>query len=302
MNLIHIAAAVDDNYVQHLGVMLCSLFENNNHKFHIHLLKTRISQRNLEALHTIIDTYKQAITVIDTQFENGQQFFISGHITLESYLKIFLPKYIASETDKVLYLDADIIVNQNIEPLWSSDINTHLLGAVEDVTLDRQKALKNPANYKYFNAGVLLINLKKWREHNIMEKALVFIENHHELILYHDQDALNAVLYDQWLSLHPKYNMQAPLYMEEFETYYGNPKELEEAKKDPVIIHYSAPLKPWHYLSYHPYTSEYYKYLSLTPWKDFKPADKNWVRVVRKLSRPWLRKLGIKKVFGKHLY
>lgn len=301
MSTIHIAAAIDDNYVQHLGVMLCSLFTNCKNDIHVHVLHENVNSQSIQALQSVVNC--KPITFYNVHLNNPNDFYISGHITLGAYLRILIPQYInIDETNKILYLDSDIIIKKDITPLWQIDISRYAVAAAVDVTLNRQKELGYDVKFPYFNSGVLLINLKKWREENVMHKILTFVKQFPEKILFHDQDALNAVLYDKWLPLHPKYNMQGQLFMNEFDHYNGDLKELQEAISSPVIIHFSAPLKPWHYLSYHPYTSEYYKYLSLTPWKGYKPTDKNWIRVMRKAVRPYLKKIGIKKVLGKHLY
>ena len=298
-----IATAFDVNYVQHVGTMLSSLFLTNPHElFHIHLFHHHADSTNLNKIIDHIQKYDQTVSHYDVSLGDVNKYTVNGHISLATYLRVFIPAYIESSLEKILYLDADIIVNGALSPLWQIDISDFCLGAVESVTMDEKDVMSEIGNYRYFNAGVLLINLKKWRERHVMEKTINFIENHKNQLKFWDQDALNAVLYDQWLSLHPKYNMQGALFMDEFDGFRGDPQQLLEAINDPVIIHYSTPQKPWHYLSFHPYTYAYYKYLAHTPWKDYQPTDKSLVRVVRKRLRPYLRKMGIRKVFGKHLY
>ena len=303
METIYVAVAIDSSYVQHAGVMLCSLFENNpDSQFFIYLFQNSIEESLLTLLKSLVKKYHQSIEIIDISSDSIKHFKVSGHITVASYFRLFIPAFVGAHIDKILYLDADITVNNNIKPLWNIDVSDYYLGAIENVTPDKKVILQNVEEYRYFNAGVLLINLEKWRKNQIMQQTFQFIEQNPDKIVFHDQDVLNATLYGKWLPLHPKYNMQGALFMEEFDSFRGDPVELQEAIQNPVIIHYSTPLKPWQYLSFNPYTQEYFKYLAHTPWKDYQPTDKNLVRIVRKAVRPYLRKIGIRKVFGKCLY
>ena len=301
--MINIAVAADNNYVQHLGVMLYSLFVNNqNLAFHVYLLGSSISDENILTLKRVASEFQNDLFYVEIETNNLKQFKVDRRITIETYFRLLVPVAVPEEVVKVLYLDADMIVADNIAELWNTDVSDYALAAVRDVTTDRSNVLSLSADTPYFNAGVLLVNLERWRSDGIAKICLDFLREFPEKILYHDQDALNAVLYNQWLPLHPKYNMQGPLFMDEFDTYFGDTKQLREAIAHPVIIHYSAPQKPWHYLSFHPYTQEYFKYLALTPWKGYQPADKTPIRVVRKFVRPHLKKMGITKLFGKSLY
>ncbi len=125
---------------------------------------------------------------------------------------------------------------------------SRLLGAVEDfwVKDSRNSYLSMPKGSKYFNAGVLLINLKKWREEHIKNKVIEFIKTNSARIKFCSQDPLNAILHDKWLQLDPKWNFMPHL------TYPG----LKNIK--PAIIHYAGLKKPWK--ANCRLKEEYYKY------------------------------------------
>ena len=298
METIYVATAFDANYAQHAGVMLCSLFENNpDTDFCVYLLHREVELTTLDTLQQLIESYQQRVRRCDVALVDTDTFVVSGHITLAAYLRILIPMYVDESVVKILYLDADIIINGPIRSLWDTDIQNYAIGAVENVVPKSKNTLRD----SYFNDGVMLINLRQWRSEGIMQQTLTFISENPDKIIFHDQDALNAVLDGKWLALHPKYNMQGALFME-FDHFQGEPTQLREAIDHPVTIHYSTPLKPWHYLSFHPYTKKYYQYLALTPWKNYRPTDKSLVRLVRKIIRPYLRRMGVYKVLGKHLY
>ena len=303
MGTITIVVAANDSYVQHLGTMLYSLFKHNQDiTFHTYLLNRDMANENKVLLDSIADRFRNTIRYQHVDAGALSNAKVNEHVTVETYFRLLIPAMLPQEVEKALYLDADMIVKGNIATLWNTDIRDYSLAAIRDVTVSISNPVKPSDKGLYFNAGVMLINVKAWRDGEVMTKCLDFMHRYPEKIRFWDQDALNAVLYDAWLPIHPKYNMQGPLFMDEFDDYYGDSDELQEAIQHPVIIHYSAPQKPWHYLSYHPYTQEYFKYLALTPWQGYRPNDKTFVRVVRKAVRPYLRKAGITKVLGKHLY
>ena len=136
------------------------------------------------------------------------------------------------------------------------------------------------------------MNLKKWRQDGeIIDKAIEFkIENPDTHC--NDQDALNANLWGKWFSLHPRWNVQTYTFRMCYESQLRRklPKEFIEAVKNPAIVHYTTNTKPWHYECRVPYVEEYYKYLAMTPWKNYRPARK-FTDVVNKNIRMIRRRL-----------
>lgn len=113
-----------------------------------------------------------------------------------------LPEVLPVTLDKILYLDCDIIVNGRIESLWNIDLKYYTIGAVEDnivISSEAPRRLGYPVQSSYFNAGVMLMNLSLMRDIQFTKNAFVYIEQHLKEIVYHDQDILNVLLYDQKL-------------------------------------------------------------------------------------------------------
>ena len=175
----------------------------------------------------------------------------NNYITFETYFRFFIPD-LFSQYDKVIYLDADILVLDDLQPLYNNDIDDYYIGAVLDKTIEKIRTQTdyienypehitynqyfneklNLKNYKYFNAGVLLFNLKKIRECNITERLWDFVVRINPLI-YQDQDVLNAIMKEKVKYLENKYNYNYNYFQEK------NKEEL------PVIIHFVGPYKPW---------------------------------------------------------
>ena len=275
MSKIPIVAACDDNYVQHLAVMLCSLLENTKkkHLIQINIIDGGISQDNKHKINNFIQNkYDTDIRYLKIDHKIYNQFPISYHFTHTIYYRISIPLLFDSSVDKVLYLDSDIIVKDDITKLWDIDLSNYFLAAVESPNVKRNYCdLNMPENSKYFNSGVLLINLQKWRQHNITEKTIEFIANNQDKITWWDQDSLNSVLCNKWLPLPLRWNQQSSFFEQKSYLQNKNNPDFIDAINNPAIIHFSSLRKPWEYISRHPHKKEYFYYLSLTPWQDFKP-------------------------------
>ena len=117
--------------------------------------------------------------------------------------------------DKVLYLDGDLLVRDDISSLWKTNISEYYSGAVIAPLMnstihgrvDHRIKLGMTPGATYFNAGVLLLNLKKCRKNNVMNKALKFIIENPELISFLEQDGLNVAMSNNCFFLHPRWNV-----------------------------------------------------------------------------------------------
>lgn len=144
-----------------------------------------------------------------------------------------------------------MIVQEDITKLWNVDVENHLLAAAEDPSAaDRSKELQILEG-TYFNAGVLLMNLDRWRKKNISGEALKFVRENPSKIIFPSQDGLNAILQNKWMMIDIRWNC---------------PSFKLKKYPSPAIIHYMTTKKPW---NSNPRGKEiYYHYLSKTIWKD----------------------------------
>jgi lipopolysaccharide biosynthesis glycosyltransferase len=178
---------------------------------------------------------------------------------------MFIPYFIPEEYEKVIYMDVDMIVNDDISKLWQTNLNEYAIAAVTDVRIryfGNSQAVKNykqlgfDENTKYFNTGILLMNTRTWRERNLTAIVFKCIEDNREFANYPDQYGLNVVLANQWLELDVKWSWSAA-----------------EWNPDASLIHFI-----WRKPIYKTYRYEkrylemFLHYLSLTQWKGFKPV------------------------------
>ena len=294
---INITCSTDKNFIQHCAVLLQSIVSNNPEIEFRFFILTESNENITDKFLSFLNELKQEYHFVIIDHDLVKKFPMhSQHLSRAAYYRIFLSKLISDDIKKIIYFDCDIIVAGKIKELWEIDVSNYFLGAVYNPTwwkISESHMINNLGitDGRYFNSGVLLINLEKWREADIPSKLVEFLNKHGHKNVTHDQDTLNAVVAHCWLKIHPKFNFMNAFYNgydknKKFAYYkqYSD-KELKVAIKNPVVIHYTY-RKPWRYMSKHPLKSEYWKYLKMTPWKDWKPDDKTLFNKLLKFFLP----------------
>ncbi len=273
--MIHIACAADNKYTQHTVVMLTSLFENNKeNEIHLHFFSADFNIENQKIIEKTVTKYQQKFSFYPLDSELFKNCYVSNHVSFATYYRIVIPNILVNQTSKILYLDTDIVVCKNLKPLWDLNIENYTIAATNEINFDGPSRLGFDEQYKYFNAGILLINAKNWVAQNLQETLFAYIKLNSNKLTFWDQDALNANLFNKRLVLDPQWNQLSPVFEINNNTLLKvySADEIKILKTSPAIVHYSGSSKPWDYLNIHPFKNEYYKYLSLTDWKDFKPS------------------------------
>ena len=279
----HVLTSADNNYLQHLGVMLISLLENigDNEINEIAIINDNISKENIAKLKSTLINYNVRIRFIEYKSNVFAHLKPKNDKTHAAFHRIFLTEFYSPEIEKVLYLDCDLIIRKDISELFNTNISDYVIGAVQNDGLYYQKRLGMSEESMFFNSGVMLINLSTWRKLNIQKKLIDYIEHNFEVMLRNDQDALNAVLKDNWLILNPTWNVHLYFFTSPHLCQY-DAGLLHRILNDPAIVHYTTQNKPWLYMGKHPFKKEYYKYLKLTAWKNYIPPDRSYVNILRK--------------------
>ncbi len=260
----YIVSVADDNYAQHLGVMLCSLFENKKPTTNIELyiIDGGLSSENKEKIFSIVNFYKTKLVCLSVDRNLYTNCLVDKYISMAVYYRISIPDIIPKHIDKILYIDCDTIILNDLTKLWNTNMRNKVVGAIADLpetSSDRKKVLCIPESSDYFNSGVLLINVIKWKEFDVGWKVRSYLREYPERISFWDQDALNAILYDKFLVLSERYNVMIFLQSNRIPRTYRNL---------PVILHYIGQKKPWHLTHGGALSKYYFNYLEKTPWNN----------------------------------
>lgn len=314
---IHIVCAADNNYAMPLAVMACSMLSNHqsNRKIILFIIDGGIKNHNKRKILNSLKSDRCKVNFVKIpsyllkeidRVHNPSEIkqIKADYVSIASFYRLLIPDLLPKEIDKVIYLDCDIIVRGNIENLWKIDIGNNYLLAAQDTSilslsnpkskLNCQKLGLNP-KAKYFNAGVLVINLNKWREDKLTQRAIDYLQQNLKYIGWYDQGVLNGLFADRWQELDPRWNMSPPSTYG-YTSWEQSPFSEEVYNnliRDPYIIHFLSKPKPW--TSRHALGKEkFFEYVDKTKWSGWRLTiwRRLWFRsiyefqlIMRKINR-----------------
>lgn len=282
---INILLSSDDNYAPLTGVLIQSLLQNNMNdfdEFAIFILDGGISEKSRNKIKQICNSFKN-INLEFITYDNIEDIVginMTTSISFTSYARLFAASLLPNDIDKILYLDVDGIVNGSLKTLYAKDIHNYYVAAVEDMGPEYiNQFLGLSKDTPHYNAGFLLINLKKWRKDNLEKKFINCIIEHDGKVYHNDQGIINLVCKDNILKLPPEYNILSPFFEVGYDKllkFYGvssyYTKEItENAIENPIFIHLTQFVngRPWFTnAKKHPLRELFDYYVNLTPFKD----------------------------------
>lgn len=255
-----IVYASDDAFAPILGVSIESLLENNlNAEINITILCTSISKINKDKIKKICHKYESNVRFINiVNIEEKFNLNLNkDRGSISQYARLMISEAFSSETKRVLYLDSDTLIVDDLSELWDLDLGNNIVGVLKDAFSEYYRQNINLKNDNLmFNSGVMLIDLEKWREYKIEDKLINVILEKKGQIQQGDQGVLNEVLSHYAMPFAPKFNMVSIFYdltYKQIENYrrpvnFYTESEINESKKNPVILHYTSSfytLRPW---------------------------------------------------------
>lgn len=286
----NIAFATDENYVGPLAVSLNSLLRHTGGTIRVYIIDDGITEQSWEKLSEIISGPDRTLIRLTVPKERFHGIKISGcissWITESTLSRIVLPELV-SDLDRIVYLDCDLLIRKDLRSLYDSNLGTHIVGAVEDPGFDGFHRLGTQRADRYFNAGVLLIDISAWNRITMTNTVLRHLREYPESATWFDQCHLNACLTRQWHMLHPRWNVQMQMLKGAAMRIPQNSREIIEARLNPAIVHFTSDQKPWLRGAVHPYTNAFKKELALTPflhWKPVKDSGQWWKKFTPKAS------------------
>ena len=240
--IIPVFFAVDDRYVPYLCVAINSLKQNGSSKniYKLHVLIDTISDSSREALLSMSDENIEIdfVDVTEPLKAICSRLHMRDYYTKATYYRFFIPR-LFPQYDKGVYLDCDIAITDDIAKLYRTQLGENLVAAIPDEIITdievfgrySEKVLDVPRD-EYFNAGILVMNLKKMREDNI-ENQFAELLSLRTYRVAQDQDYLNVLCYGKSVLLNKKWNK--------------TPLPTSNPSKIPKIAHYKINFKPWKY-------------------------------------------------------
>ena len=219
MDEISIVLASDDNYAQHGAVACASILANHRGMapLHFYYFEDGISEEKQAGIAATVTKGRGTITFVPTA-QKEIQAHTSGHVNRAAYLRLLIPELVPENVNRVIYLDTDLVVLDDIQELWEMDLEGKPLGAVPDLGIlassrmrrQKEETLGIEEGELYFNSGVMVMDLKAWRENQYGPQVIRCVEEGN--FRHHDQDGLNKVFQDNWKPLPLRWNVIPPVF------------------------------------------------------------------------------------------
>lgn len=204
-----------------------------------------------------------------------------GRMPPTTYQKILLADWAPPDVERAVWLDCDILALEDISPLWRTRLDGAAAAAVQDhrvpcvssrfgVGAWRELGLAREA--KYFNAGVLVIDLNEWRRLDVRRRALGYLDRYGERVYFWDQEALNATLSGRWVELEPKWNQHPSLEAPRGLRRRPRLAPARSAAPREGLIHFCGGVKPWERRGRGAAYALYPPWVDRTPWAGARPA------------------------------
>lgn len=276
----------DNNYAPYCGISMLSLLEANRkaESITVYVVSDAISDENVSRLKKTVEAYgpDRHLELVDgrqivERLKNSGMGSYRGGQTAN--LRLFFPEYIKSEVHRLLYLDCDTLICDDLCDLFATPMGDHPVAAVRDaLTSDYKIQYGLRAEDIYFNSGVLLFDVDNWLASDCAGELQKIFAVPEYRGANNDQDYLNRLLLGRLTLLSPRYNFQTPHYIFRDKTYfsvcprknYYSEEELQSARKHPAILHTYRFLGqfPWTGNSLHPAAKQYRTWLARSEWSD----------------------------------
>ena len=169
-----------------------------------------------------------------------------AHFTATTYARVLIPELLPANITRAVYLDGDLLVTDDLSPLFALGLGNAPLAAARDMAIwstdNKGSGVHDLVEPRpYFNAGVLVIDVTRWRAERFSDRVQAFANAAREPLLYADQDAMNAVV-DDWYELDSRWNVQL--------TMFDHRNVLTDSQRSDLfqraaVLHFAGGAKPW---------------------------------------------------------
>jgi lipopolysaccharide biosynthesis glycosyltransferase len=262
---LNVLYSCDDKYAPYAGISITSLFETNKElpNITVFILGLDISDENKQKFKMLADNYNRNISIIAAteidRYLESKDVVLLGNCRA-TYYRLYAAEVLPKEISRVLYLDCDIIIVGSLADLDKLEFEEYKSCAMvcyNNISNNWRKVINIDKNCLYYNAGVMLIDIVRWKDYKCSERIFMSIKKYGRYFIFAvDQDIVNSSINTNIQSLPMEYNVLTDWYNIGFKSYYRSMKKtnnilygrenLEKAVNNPKILHYCG-YKPWHY-------------------------------------------------------
>lgn len=261
---IHVMLAVDARQVIGCAVSMRSILAHAHPSAQLHfdVMVHEVPTRDREALtRTVAESGRAAsIRLHSVDIARFRHLMRSKLISHTTYARFQIGEVLGPEVERCIYLDCDMVVTRDIREAWEYPLAGRTIAAVANNPLDAplNQARLGLTSSGYFNAGFVVIDVPRWRERQVTQRAMEFAEALGDRLILHDQDALNCALQGDWVELPREWNAGIPL--ADWLT--------EDAA---AVFHYWGAPKPWHPDYAGRFGALFRRYQALTAYAEQRP-------------------------------
>jgi lipopolysaccharide biosynthesis glycosyltransferase len=270
---LNVALLSSNLFAPHAAATITSVAENNRDlALNFYIFTTDFKEETINLYQRLIIDLKINLEIISIPQDDVASLPSLGRWGFYALGRLLVIKNLAERMDSVLMLGADVIIEKSLRDISELDLENYAFAGAEDMSncIKHKKRLGLADESLYINLDFYLINLKYWKENMIVEKCFDYIKFNVDKIHVGDQDVINVICNEKIKGLPIGYNMQSPYYFHEPQILNKYLGVLDAYKVDPIVIHFSEYIKPWHYECRHPLRNRYWFYLNKTPWVNLK--------------------------------
>ena len=259
-NVVPVFFGCDQRFTPYFMVALASMLDHVSarRKYEIHVLHTDINE---ETQAMVLAMAKPNTTII---FDDVSELInrivsalpIRDYYSPSTYYRFVIASHFP-QYNKALYIDSDVTINDDVAKLYDIQIGNSYVGAVPEAVMgniqdagDYAEKVLGINRFRYFNAGMLIINSKQWREHDVLGQFLTLI-GYYNFVVAQDQDYLNVICKNKVHYLPRRWNMETI-------------KAWRIDRRQIGIVHYAFAAKPWQNINCY-YADIFWKYASQLP-------------------------------------
>jgi len=280
----------DNHLVVMLSVLLKSIEKTyeGDQMISIYIVNDNLYKKNIKKINQTISSdlikihWKTMKEAVPSNIELPKD---RSTLPICAYIRLCAPYFLPKNIKRAIYLDVDMVLMKDIRYLWSVDIGNYVIGAAIDRAdkvstpwggIPNYKELGIPPESRYFNSGLLVMNLDAWRNMNATQLVINTIRDNYEYVTFSDQYGLNVVFANNWFELDPNWNRYP-----------------QNSHADPFLIHFTGMKPIFRSYDFNPeYKRIFYEILKSTPWHDFTPKS-NYLRLAKKAYNVFVKKVAV---------